>query len=367
MLVAVGAVLAQHRHVQLLLGASMKHVGGGLVLTGLLYVLVAALSYFAARTQNKFLLLVQVVLLLGLLFLQVLLGGVALGRSTTSVSFDEQLACLTIGGFSQLSEAGQAKCEEFFRSDEFAGATLVWQAYYAEAKTNGNIRTMVLNMQKENFCCGSGPPLHCSNDSRAFPSRFPSTELSRETPQRRVCASAGGGMYLSTPECDARGKCSYDRPAGVCGLNPVTTSTRGCAAYVRRALTIQVQAIGGTVLAMILFPVRDLMENSDHLGFEAWLTDCGLNSSWRSSHHCVCASSGATRTYCPPSTLSARSESTPQDDIHELSSSSPSKSAREVSASAAAAHAVTSGMLILAPRRRLVGSVARSLSASCDV
>lgn len=247
-------MLIQSEHYHQLLGTTIKHVGGGLVLTGLLYLLVAGLSFASARTQNKFLLLLQVVLLIGLVFLQVLLGSVALGRAVSSFDVDLKVACLTVGGYAKLSAEAQRECDAFVRSDEFAGATFVWQDYYSRSKSDGDTRALVLNLQKSNFCCGLGAPTRCSSDNRSFPVAFPSTTLSRERKQRVVC---DGTLYPGTAECGgAKGKCSYDLPGGVCGANPITPSTRGCAAFVYRTLSTPVQAIGATVLVLALFPVR---------------------------------------------------------------------------------------------------------------
>lgn len=58
LLVILGAVIVGNEHYHQLLGNSMKHVGGGLVFTGLMYAFPAGLGYYSARTQNKFLLLV---------------------------------------------------------------------------------------------------------------------------------------------------------------------------------------------------------------------------------------------------------------------------------------------------------------------
>lgn len=58
LLITLGAILASNDHYHQLLGNTVKQVGGGLIFTGLLYLLSAVLGYFSARTQNKFLLLV---------------------------------------------------------------------------------------------------------------------------------------------------------------------------------------------------------------------------------------------------------------------------------------------------------------------
>jgi hypothetical protein len=253
-LIALGAVLIQNEHYHQLLGSDIKHVGGGLVLTGLLYLFVAVLSYAIARSQNKFLMLLQVALLVGLVFLQVLLGGVALGRAVSSFDVDVKVACLTVGGYAKLTAEQQHECDEFVRSDEFVGATLVWQDYYTLSKSDGDTRALVLNLQKSNFCCGLGAPTRCRSDDRSFPSSFPSTALSTAHKQRVICS---GTLYPGTSECGGvKGQCSYDLPGGVCGTNPITPSTRGCAAFVYKTLSTPVQAIGGTVLLLALFPVR---------------------------------------------------------------------------------------------------------------
>lgn len=193
-----------------------------------------------------------------LLFFQTLFGSVALGKAVPSLPFSAQVACLTVGLYDVMGIKKQQECEQFLHSDAFAGATLVWQSYYTRSLSTGSYRAMVLNLQKEKFCCGNGPPLHCWNDTRAFPSSYPSTEISVKLKQRVKCDAFSSKAYLPTKDCAVSGRCEYDLPYGPCGLNPVTTSTRGCAAFVFQDLSIQVEAIAITVLLALMFPVRPL-------------------------------------------------------------------------------------------------------------
>lgn len=194
-------------------------------------------------------------LLLVLPFLQALFGGVALGRSVPPIPHADQVVCLTVGLYDAMSPAQQFACDQFAESDAFAGMTLTWQAYYAKSLVDGSYRATVLNLQKENFCCGNGLPTHCRSDSRVFPATYPSTEISQRTRQRVKC-DASGNVYVATKDCAVNGRCNYDLPYGSCGLNPVTSSTRGCGAFVFSRLSSQVEAIGTAVLLLLLFPVR---------------------------------------------------------------------------------------------------------------
>lgn len=193
-----------------------------------------------------------------LLFFQTLFGSVALGKTVPSFPLSAQVACLTVGLYDVMDIKQQQECEQFLHSDAFAGATLVWQSYYTRSLSTGSYRTMVLNLQKNKLCCGNGLPLHCWNDTRAFPSSYPSTETSVKLKQRVKCDAFGSKAYLPTKDCAVSGRCEYDLPYGPCGLNPVTTSTRGCAAFVFQDLSIQIKAIAITVLLALIFPVRPL-------------------------------------------------------------------------------------------------------------
>lgn len=279
LLVSLGAVLTSNEHYHQLLGTTIKHVGGGLIFTGLLYALPAGLGYYSARTKNKFLLLIvssssfwlagwlarnltrhcvsqQFVLLSLLLFFQALFGSVALGKAVPALPFHSQVACLSVGSYDSMSIQQQQTCDQFLHSDAFAGATLVWQSYYTRSLSTGSYRAMMLNFQKEYFCCGNGPPLHCWNDTRAFPGSYPPTEISKKLGERVKCDAFGTKAYLPTKDCRVSGRCDYDLPYGPCGVNPVTTSTRGCGAFVAADLSVQVQAISTTVLLALMFPVR---------------------------------------------------------------------------------------------------------------
>lgn len=292
LLIILGAIFVSNEHYHQLLGNTIKHVGGGLIFTGLLYLLTAVLGYYSAHTQNKFLLLVvrsppslawrfdlyhvwrtdssrcspsivddtQLFVLLSLLlFLQILFGSIALGKSVPAWSHEDQVSCLTVGRYDAMTTKQQQDCDQFLHSDTFAGMTLVWQSYYTKSITKSSYRAMVLNFQKDNFCCGNGLPIHCRNDTRSFPSSYPSTAISSKVKQRVQCDSYGTLSYTSTKDCNVNGRCEYDLPYGSCGLNPVTTTTRGCGAFVFSQLSTQVKAISITVLLSLMFPVCVLL------------------------------------------------------------------------------------------------------------
>ncbi|RLN94442.1 hypothetical protein BBJ28_00006442 [Nothophytophthora sp. Chile5] len=259
LLVVLGSLLIDNEHYHELLGLTIHHVGGGLIFTAVLYLFAAALGFATARTHNKCLLLAQVILLVLLLILQTLLGGVALaaGRAPSlALTYDAQVACLTVGVYDALSGINKQRCDQFFRSDEFAGAVLVWQSYYVKSVvgsgSSSGYRAMVLGLQRDNFCCGYGLPLHCTADSSPFPSSRPDALVSNWQEQRQTC-SATAGLYPPTSEC--QGSCSYALPNGACGKNPVTHASRGCAAFVSKQLSVQVQVISSIVLALVTFPV----------------------------------------------------------------------------------------------------------------
>uniref|UniRef100_K3W9V6 Tetraspanin n=1 Tax=Globisporangium ultimum (strain ATCC 200006 / CBS 805.95 / DAOM BR144) TaxID=431595 RepID=K3W9V6_GLOUD len=259
LLIILGALFVSNEHYHQLLGNTIKHVGGGLIFTGLLYLLAAVLGYYGARTHNKCLLLMLFVLLAVLLFLQTVFGSVALGKSIPSLAHEMQVACLTLGLYDSMTVKQQQECDQFLHSDGFAGMTLVWQSYYTNSITKGSYRAMVLNFQKENFCCGNGLPSRCSNDTRAFPASYPSTTISTKVRQRITCDSYGTMAYAATRECNTNGRCEYDLPYGSCGLNPVATTTRGCGAFVLAKLSTQVEAIGIIVLVSLMFPISLLV------------------------------------------------------------------------------------------------------------
>ncbi|GLE01683.1 hypothetical protein PINS_up010517 [Pythium insidiosum] len=253
LLIILGALLVSNSHYHQLLGNSVKHAGGGLIFVGLLYTISGGLGYISARTQNKCLLLVNLLVLALLVFLQMVFASVPVGQAATAFSFELQLGCLTVGQYADMTMAQRLQCDEFFRSDTFAGMSLVWQAYYVESVTDGSYRAMVLNFQKENFCCGNGLPIYCVNDTRAFPSTYPAPVL---LPQRRLCeARVGSRMYQATKDCRTNGRCEYELPNGRCGQNPVTSTTRGCGAFLYRNLSRQVQAIALVALFLLSFPI----------------------------------------------------------------------------------------------------------------
>ncbi|KAG3097614.1 hypothetical protein PI124_g15633 [Phytophthora idaei] len=259
LLIVLGALLVDDEHYHQLLGSSIRDVGGGLIFTGVFYLFAALLGFATARTKNKCLLLAQLTLLVFLLFFQTVMGGVALAASRApglALSYEAQVICLTVGKYEALSDKDKQTCQHFFRSDEFAGAMLVWQSYYVKSAVGsddtGSYRAMVLEFQRDNFCCGYGLPIHCTADTSSFPSSRPDPVVSKWDDQRQVCSNTAG-LYPPTAEC--KGACSFALPSGTCGENPVTGVSRGCAAFVSKQLSSQVQAIGAIALAFVVFPI----------------------------------------------------------------------------------------------------------------
>jgi len=222
-------------------------------------------------------------MLAAIIFFQVIFAAVAVAHAVPTYSHAFQVSCLTVGLYEQLSWDDQLLCEEFFQSNDFAGMSIVWQSYYVNSASDGNYRVMLHNFQKEHFCCGNGLPLHCVNDSRAFPSAYPDPARRK---QRRQCEAHGSFLYPPTKDCKLNARCAYDLPYGTCGQNPVTSSSRGCGAFVYQALAQQVQGIGIAALVFLLFPVSlfgfSATSRLSHTG--RWCC-----SSCSSSARCACA------------------------------------------------------------------------------
>jgi hypothetical protein len=248
-------------------------------------------------------------------------GSIAVGRTVSSYSHELQVACLTVGGYEQMALPNQAQCDAFLQSDTFAGMALVWQSYYTRSLIDGGYRAMVLNFQREHFCCGNALPVHCVNDSRPFPSTHPRPMPLPLSQQRRQCEARGSFAYPPTKECKTNLRCDYDLPYGACGQNPVTSASRGCGAFVFRKLTQEIAAIGTAALVFLAFPVRLCCFGA--AGNQVLLlseeAECVCRSCTRSPL-CVSASSGGTKTSCPTSALSPKSKSTSMADpllLHE--------------------------------------------------
>ncbi|KAI9996376.1 hypothetical protein PInf_013803 [Phytophthora infestans] len=259
LLVVLGALLVDNEHYHQLLGLTIRDVGGGFIFTGIFYLFAALLGFATARTKNKCLLLAQLILLVFLLFFQTVMGGVALAASRApmlTLSYEAQVICLTVGKYEALSDQDQQTCQYFFRSDEFAGAMLVWQSYYTKSAVGGDdtgsYRAMVLEFQRDNFCCGYGLPFHCIDNTSLFPSSRPDPVVPNWDNQRQACSNTAG-MYLPTTECQVA--CSFALPSGTCGKNPATGVSRGCAVFVSKQLSTQVQVIAAIALALAVFPI----------------------------------------------------------------------------------------------------------------
>lgn len=258
LLVVLGVLLVNNTHYHELMGLGIRDAGRGLIFAGILYILAAVLGFATARTMNKFLLLVLVILLVISLFNQIVMGAVVLVASrapSLALSFEAQVVCLTVGKFEALSDSDKQTCQNFFRSDDFAGVMLVWQSYYAKSAVGSteasSYRAMVLKLQQNNFCCGYGLPIHCTTDSTSFPSSRPEASVPNWDKQRQNC-SKSSGLYNPTAECP--GACSFALPRGSCGKNLVTEASRGCAAFVSEQLSSQVQAISIIALVLAIFP-----------------------------------------------------------------------------------------------------------------
>ncbi|KAL7680212.1 putative tetraspanin/Peripherin [Plasmopara halstedii] len=258
-LIVLGVLLASNIHYHELLGMSIRDAGNGLIFTGILYFFAAILGLATARTKNKCLLLVQVILLGLIYFFQTVMSAIALVGSrapSLALNYEFQIICLTVGKYEALSDSDKQLCQRFFHSDEFAGVMLVWQNYYNKSavgsKEASSYRAMVLNIQQSNFCCGYGLPRNCVIITDSFPSSRPKPTVLNWSKQRQNC-SKSSGMYLPTTEC--QGACSFALPSGSCGKNLVNSASRGCAAFVSKQLSSQVQAISATALVLALFPI----------------------------------------------------------------------------------------------------------------
>ncbi len=85
----------------------------GLIFVGALYPLSTLLGLYSARTQNKFLILMQLLFLVGLFVLQLMFGGIALTSTTSTHSHDQQVACLTLEYYEKNEK--KAVCEHYFQ------------------------------------------------------------------------------------------------------------------------------------------------------------------------------------------------------------------------------------------------------------
>eukprot|EP00644_Phytophthora_capsici_P002051 jgi/Phyca11/537321/estExt2_fgenesh1_pg.C_PHYCAscaffold_840014 len=79
------------------------------------------------------------------MILLTVMGGVALAASRSpnlALNYDAQLTCLTVGKYEALSDQDKQICQHFFRSDEFAGAMLVWQSYYVKSTLSSQVQAI---------------------------------------------------------------------------------------------------------------------------------------------------------------------------------------------------------------------------------
>ncbi|KAF1779953.1 P-loop containing nucleoside triphosphate hydrolase [Phytophthora cactorum] len=231
LLIVLGALLVDNEHYHQLLGSSIRDVA------------------------NKCLLLAQLTLLVFLLFFQTVMGGVALAASRApglALSYEAQVICLTVGKYEALSDKDKQTCQHFFRSDEFAGAMLVWQSYYVKVPWEVMIRALI----RDNFvvdmdCPFTALPIPVHSQALGQIQWYPNGTISAKfAPILQVCIHpqrSAKGMFLCTSKRNLWEKSGYRCLPWMCRVRIETASS-------------QVQAIGAIALAFVVFPPNRMEE-----------------------------------------------------------------------------------------------------------
>ncbi|ETW01942.1 hypothetical protein, variant [Aphanomyces invadans] len=252
LLLCIGAGLSESTKYHMALGSQVRSVGGGLVFLAFMYPMVAGTGYVGAKYHNKFLLLVHVSGLVGLAVMQTSIAGSGLILASPDYPYDFQELCLTNNFLN--NDTQRALCQPYFLSDTFGGLRLAWQTFYIETLADQTAGSSMQKLQDANVCCGLGPPRHCQNDTRPFPSNRPSTNW----PTQQTCPTTPkyAGDYMPTPLCYAGGSCSFDYPIGSCGMSGAGLFAKGCASALHQSMATTVIGLCITVQALLFFTVR---------------------------------------------------------------------------------------------------------------
>ncbi|ETV73788.1 hypothetical protein H257_11479 [Aphanomyces astaci] len=251
LLFGIGAGLSDSTKFHMALGSQVHSVGGGFVFLSLLYPVVAGIGFIGAKYHNKFLLLVHMGGLVALAVMQTSIATSGLVLASPDYSYAFQDACLTNNFLNNQTQ--RELCQPFFLSDTFGGLRLAWQTFYVESLADQTAGAGMQKLQDANVCCGLGPPRHCQNDTRPFPSSRPSTDW----PTQQVCPTTtkNSGDYMPTPLCYAGGSCSFDYPIGSCGMSGAGLFAKGCASALHRNMASTLQGLCITVQALLFFTV----------------------------------------------------------------------------------------------------------------
>ncbi|KAG9415442.1 hypothetical protein AC1031_008885 [Aphanomyces cochlioides] len=248
-LLIMGCSLASSYHYHIALGPQVGHASGGLIFIALLYPIPAWFASYAAKYHNKFMLLVHGLLLIGLVVMQLMIGGAMYGTSTPTFAYDFASMCLVNVNLANATTLAQ--CRAYFESEEYARLALAWQTYYNESLVSESAGHAVTEIEDANVCCGLGPPELCQADTRPFPSDLPTTDAT----QRQFCAALKTGYYPPTPLCSKGASCPYDSPIGSCGLTGVARGSSGCARHFHAHFASTLATLASLVMIMTLLPI----------------------------------------------------------------------------------------------------------------
>ncbi|KAF0696527.1 Aste57867_12720 [Aphanomyces stellatus] len=223
-LFVMGCVLVASNHYHLALGSRVGSSGGGLIFLSLLYPIPAWFTFKASQFHNKFMLLVHIVLVCGIVTLQLIVGGTTFAIAVPTFAYDVAAACLVDGHLNNATFL--ASCQAYFQSDEYAGLSLAWQTYYNESLGDASAGQALAKLQDASYCCGLGPPEHCQSE-----------------------------YYPATPLCYKGGSCAYDFPMGSCGLVGVAGQSMGCATAFHQYFASTIKTVGAFVLALTSLPM----------------------------------------------------------------------------------------------------------------
>ncbi len=143
-----------------------------------------------------------------------------------------------------------AACAPYLTSDRIAGFHLVWAHDFAKAQLDTSFYEILDGYQKAGECCGFGPPLRCSADSRPPPNTLLLEGVGGDfVAHRQSCgvapswySSCGAASFACSQAIDPAaaqlsiGGCMYEMPLGTCKIATPTGITIGCAATIEDSL-----------------------------------------------------------------------------------------------------------------------------------
>ncbi|KAG9415455.1 hypothetical protein AC1031_008897 [Aphanomyces cochlioides] len=192
--------------------------------------------------------------------MQMLIATSGLVGSLPDTPYATQEACLTNSYLDNQTQLDQ--CRDYFLSDEFGGLRLSWRTFYEESLVDVTAGAGMQSLEDDNICCGLGPPRHCMNDTRPFPSNRPSSSWT----EQQLCPSSKGGNYPTTPLCYVGGSCQFDMPIGSCGMSGAGPQGKGCAKALHQSFATTVNAF----LSIVGSNMREV-NHSYSRGVSTWL------------------------------------------------------------------------------------------------